>query len=167
MSRPSIETATMTQRERSAGFSLVEVIVAMGMLAWILIAIAGLLSLGGRHVKSGRSSSQALAVARDIVEEIDGWGFHQTYTLFGKDGLAADYTIRTDELQPADYVWQAPGEPTWQDALTPELFEARAEIRIESLGGNLAVSNAIRVGVTVSWMEGQRPRNVRLALLRN
>ena len=155
----------MRRAGNSDGFSLVEVIVALGMMAGVLISVAGMLTLGGRYVKSGRNASEGLAVARDIMEELHGWGFEQTYRLFGKDGNAVSYTIKTDELDAVDYVWQDVDEPTWQDMLE-NLHEARAEIRIESLAGNLNVANAIRIHVTVRWREGPRPREVRLSTLR-
>ena len=49
------------RRRDEKGFSLIEVVIALGLLAGVLIAIAGLFILGGRSVKSGRTSSEALA----------------------------------------------------------------------------------------------------------
>jgi len=151
---------------RSAGFSLIEVLVSVGMLAGVLIAVAGLLTLAGKQVKSGRSNSEALAVARDIVEEVGGWGFHQTYSLFGEDGTATEYTIRSDSLLPSDYIWQDPGDPTWQEILERTLFNAWAEIHIESLAGNLEDATEIRVTATVFWSESARNRSVQLATVK-
>ena len=75
-------------RQREQGFSLVEVILALGILAGVLISIAGLFIMGSKQVKSGRTSTEALSVARAVLEEMDGWGFRQTYQLFGVDGTA-------------------------------------------------------------------------------
>ena len=76
------------------------------------------------------------------------------------------FAILTDDLDPEDYIWKDPGEPTWQETLDRSLHDSRAEIRIESLAGNLNVATAIRIHVTVRWMEGPRPREVRLSTLR-
>ena len=64
---------------RQAGFSLVEVVVALGLLAAVLISISGLFVLAHKQVDGGRKNSVALSVARDILEEMDGWSYRQLY----------------------------------------------------------------------------------------
>jgi len=145
-----------------AGFSLVEVVVALGLLAGVLISISGLFVLANRQLDGGRNHSIALSVARDILEEMDGWGFRQVYQTFGFDGAAAGYTVdsRTNAYA-----------ARWQADLASRLSEASAEIVIESAsdsgpGPALREAGAIRVRVTVRWSEGLRPRQVTLAALR-
>lgn len=145
------------------GFSLIEVVVALGLLAGVLISISGLFVFGGRQVKSGRTSSEALSVARDILEEINGWGFRQTYSLFGYDGTAPVYTADTRTNSFAKGKWQA--------VLDQKLLDAYATIEIRSLSGsgsppNLNVTRAIRVLVTVNWREGARPRSLQAGTVR-
>ena len=96
------------------------------MLAAVLISISGLFVLAHRQVDGGRKHSVALSVARDILEEMDGWSFRQIYLEYGLDGSAASYTIdsRTNTA--------AAG---WQDALSAELSECHAEILLQSLDG--------------------------------
>jgi type II secretory pathway pseudopilin PulG len=150
-----------------AGFSLIEVIAALGLLAGILISIAGLFVIGDRQVKSGRNSSEALAVARAILEEMDGWSFDQLYALYGSDGTTANYTVRsTDAAQPE--------APKWQAELDTNLYNPApglgpfAEIRFDALddAATLGSAPAIRVEVTVYWTEGLRGRQVRLVTVR-
>ena len=81
------------RRHDARGFSLVEVVLALGILAGVLISIAGLFIIGGRQVKSGRTSSEALAQAKEITEEMNGWGYTQLWTNFGYDGTATTYTV--------------------------------------------------------------------------
>jgi type II secretory pathway pseudopilin PulG len=144
------------------GFSLVEVVIALGLLAGVLIAISGLFVLANRQLDGGRNQSIALATARDILEEIDSWGFHQVYSTFGLDGASSAYTVdsRTNAYA-----------ARWQAELESRLAEAHAEIVIESAadsgsGPALHQARAIRVRVTVRWSDGLRPRQVSLATLR-
>lgn len=150
-------------RRSESGFSLIEVIVALGLLAGVLISIAGLFVMGGKQVKSGRTSTEALSVARAILEEMDGWGFRQTYQLYGIDGTTN--TNATVDTRTNSYCAK------WQSTLDEKLFNSHATINIQSLGPSspapmLASTKAIRVLVTVYWNEGGRARQVRLGTVR-
>jgi type II secretory pathway pseudopilin PulG len=154
------------------GFSLVEVVIAMGLLAGVLIAIGGLFIVGGQQVKSGRKSSEALAVGKEIHEDIVGWGYAQLWGKFGYDGQATTYTVDTRACGVCA-AWQA----TLAGKLGPEAF---ASIRLDSLAdvagakpnfadatGNV-LAKAVRVSVTVSWSEvPNRLRSVTLGTMRN
>jgi type II secretory pathway pseudopilin PulG len=152
------------KRHHEQGFSMVEVVLALGLLAGVLISIAGLFILGTQQVESGRTATEALSVARGIIEEIDGWGFRQTYQLFGVDGSAA--TTATVDTRAAAYAAK------WQTTLDDALFASHAEIAIESLGPvggpvpPLDATRAIRVVVTVFWDERGRSRQIRLGTVR-
>lgn len=146
------------RRRLERGFSLIEVVIALGLLAGVLIAISGLFILGGRSVKSGRASSEALAAAREIVEEMNGWGYTQLWAGFGFDGQAATYTVdtRTSTAAPC---------PPWQAALVSKLgSSAYAIIKIDSVAQtgqptpNFANAGAtlarnVRATITVHWTE--------------
>ena len=147
-----------SRRPGEAGFSLVEVIVALGLLAAVLVAMSGLFTLANHQLASGRNHSVAISVARDILEETGGWGFHQTYSTFGFDGAASFYTVDS-RSHPAAAAWQA--------TLESELAQPRAEIEIRSVGGGaLRTATVIRVQVTVHWSEGLRARSLRLTTVR-
>ncbi len=144
------------------GFSLVEVVVALGLLAGVLISISGLFVLGGGEVKSGRTSSEALAVGRRILEEMDGWGFRQTYLAYGNDGSTTTFTADTRTNTFAQ---------KWQPVLDASLLNAHAEVQVTSLVSSgtppvLASTRAIRVLVTVFWDEGTRHRSVQVGTVR-
>lgn len=150
------------RRSSASGFSLVEVVIALGILGGVLVSIAGLFVIGSRQVQSGRNATKALAVARTIVEELQGWGFRQTYLLFEDAGClpatASSCTIdsRVNALA-----------SKWQTQLDRVLDETAAEIVIESVEGiKLSSSSALRIRVTVYWVEGQRPRDVSLTAVR-
>lgn len=151
----------MTRRGFECGFSLVEVIVALGLLAAVLLSISGLFLVGDRQVKSGRTHSSALAVARDIVEEMNGWGYVDVYRGFGLSGSASSYTVDTRSNTAA---------AKWQQALDRDLQGSYALIGLESIADGAApaldAATAVRVTVTVFWNEGLRARSVQLATVR-
>lgn len=155
------------RHERERGFSLIEMVIALGMLATVAISISGLFVLSGKQVKSGRTSSEALAVGRGILEEMNNWGFKQTYELFGLDGSANAYTVDTRTSTAARV---AP----WKSALTTKLGSgAYATIQVMSLSQtgtppvlNGATCRSIRVLVTVNWNQGTRNRSLVVGTVR-
>ena len=115
------------KRRREDGFSLIEVVIALGLLAGVLISVAGLFILGGRSVKSGRTSSEALAAGKEIVEEMNGWAFAQLWGNFNLNGQAKAYTVDTNSCTTTDCIG-------WRDALRRKLGPtAHATIQIDSL----------------------------------
>jgi len=160
-------------RERAeGGFSLVEVVIAMALLAGVLIAISGLFIIGGAQVKSGRTSSEALAVGKEIHEDLVGWGYEQIWGSFGYDGRATVYRVDTRSCVPCT---------GWQSTLAAKLGpSAYADIKIESVPdatGNLTefadasgqvLAKTVRVSVTVNWQEvPDRVRSVTVGTTRN
>lgn len=161
----------MRRRDQN-GFSLIEVVIALGILAGVLIAIGGLFILGGRSVKAGRTSSEALATAKEIVEEIDGWGYTQLWSNFGYNGQATTYTVDSRSNSACT---------AWQNALTGKLgSSAYATIKIDSVAqtgqatpnfadgsGNTLAKN-VRITVTALWTEATgRNRQVSVITSRN
>jgi prepilin-type N-terminal cleavage/methylation domain-containing protein len=57
-------------RRQEKGFSLVEVLVAMGILGTVLIAIMSLFVWGRRNVYSGRQMTKAIAIGNRILEDL-------------------------------------------------------------------------------------------------
>lgn len=162
------------RRRDERGFSLVEVVIALGLMAGVLIAIAGLFVLGGRSVKSGRTSSEALAAGREIVEEMNAWGFSQLWSNFGYAGTAKTYTADTTTCTTADCTG-------WQTALVAKLGpSARATIKIDSVaqgslavpdfvdGGGAVTAKNVRLTVDVLWTQVPgRSRQVSVVTTRN
>jgi type II secretory pathway pseudopilin PulG len=154
------------------GFSLVEVIVAMGLLAGVLIAISGLFIVGAKQVKSGRTSSEAVAVSKEIQEDMYGWGYAQLWGMFGYDGQATTYTVDTRACTACD---------AWQTTLATKLGpSAHATIQIDSVANAFGTTNnfadasgnilakTVRVSVTVNWTEVPgRARSVTVGTTRN
>jgi hypothetical protein len=149
-------------RGGSAGFSLPEVTVALGLLGSVLISMAGLFVMAERIVHGGKHHTKALAIARDILEETNGWHFDGLYETFGLDGSSSSYTLDS-RTQPYATGWQA--------MLAEDLGSAHAEITLDALeeGGStpaLRDARCIRVSVTVHWNNEQRRRSVSVATVR-
>jgi Tfp pilus assembly protein PilV len=160
------------KRRNERGFSLIEVVIALGLLAGVLISIAGLFIIGGRQVKSGRTSSEAVALAKEIHEEMNAWGYTQIWSMFGYDGQATTYTVdtRTNATCTA-----------WQNTLRAKLgSSAYANVKLDSVAnaagttsnfadasGNV-LAKTVRVSVTVNWTEmPARPRTVTVGTTKN
>lgn len=149
-----------------AGFSLVEVLVAMGLVAGVLISIAGMLVIGSRQVKSGRSSSEALAVARDIVERLESWNFRETYARFGCLDSAMDCTVLSRDGGEAA-VWHERLERSLSDpGSDPGATITFNGLTADGLSASLGAAHALRVKVVVHWSEGLRQRSIELATAR-
>jgi type II secretory pathway pseudopilin PulG len=146
------------------GLSLIEVILALGLMAGVLISVAGLFILSERQVKSGKTATQALAVGRAVSEEMTGWGFKQTYRVFGDDGTAASYTYDT-RTEAFAAKWQTMLDDSLQYGSYATILVAA--VPPESGGSpNLNACRAIRITVTVFWAEGDRNRSVRVMTVR-
>ena len=154
------------------GFSLVETVLALGLLAGVLIVISGLFVIGAKQVRSGRASSEALAVATEIHEEMYGWGYSQLWKTFGFDGQSTSYALDT----------RACGACSgWQSTLAAKLGpSAYANIGVISVANAIGVvknfadafgnvqAKTVRVSVTVHWTETSgRQRAVTVGTTRN
>ncbi len=143
-----------SRRAAQAGFSLIEVIVALGLLAGVFL-------IGERQVARGRQQSTALAAAQTILEEIGVWNHAATWERFDSAGDLTTLAVSTTDTNPAN------GAQKWQPLLRDALHNGRAEIRVESCdGAALNASDALRVIVTVFWDETERTRQTRLAMVR-
>ena len=150
-------------RIAKSGFSLVEVILAMGLLGGVMISISSMFILGGREVQSGKQTTEALSIAQDIAEEIKTFSFRGTYLFF--EGSSSDTTLQADSSSPGD-----PADK-WQPDLDARFHEGKALIDIIPVGGpdtppQLGSADFLRVRVTVEWLQGQRNRSVSLQTLR-
>ena len=57
-------------QSRIKGYNLIEVIIAVGLLAWVLLAIAGLFAMGQRNVHSGNLQTKSAALGQEIIEDL-------------------------------------------------------------------------------------------------
>jgi len=148
-----------SRRRREAGFSLVEVLVALGVLAGALLSIGSMFILGGRQLKAGRTMTEATVLTHDMMETFDRLSFVSLYTSFGAG--AADATWRVSSA--------GAGNPItpWQAEISRKLSNGAATFTLEPIGES-RFGNAVGIRVTaeVTWSEAGGVQSVTLSTVR-
>jgi prepilin-type N-terminal cleavage/methylation domain-containing protein len=86
----------MSRNHRSAGFNLVEVLLAVAILGVVAISIFTLFVMGRRNIYSGKQTSQAITIGTQILEDLSPLNRQQIYNgAFNIAGTAtgADFTL--------------------------------------------------------------------------
>ncbi|MGN6182710.1 MAG: type IV pilus modification PilV family protein [Thermoanaerobaculia bacterium] len=76
------------KRKQQAGYNLVEVIVAMGILGTVLISIMTLFVMGRKNVYSGKEMTAAVSMCTRVSEDLSGMTVDEVYTAFGIDSTS-------------------------------------------------------------------------------
>jgi len=140
-----------------SGTTLLESVIALGLLAGLLISAAGLLGQAQRQILGGAHLSQALALTRTVLEDLE---------LLPYDGLVQ--TLGCDASVPRCLVISGdPAVAAWQRLAELDLPLPAIEIDLRAPSGvSLVEASALRVTVRVSWLEGQRRRRLQLTTWR-
>ncbi len=143
--------------------TLIEVLIALGLLSGVLISVASLFVLGGQHVKRGRMMTKATAIASDIQEELHGLGVTQLNEIFPTCTAATGCTVSTlaDSYASAE----------WQPLIDESLYQGRAEITLTPIGGPVSPPDftsreGIRIRIEIHWSEGTNARSIAQETLR-
>ena len=161
-----------TQNGRSeSGFNLIEVVIALALLAAVLLTISGLFIQGSQSVNTGRDLTEATSLATDILEQMDKWAFSQLYTNFSGStcltGVCGQQTV-VSSGGGANAVLAA----MCQTKISQRLPNAKATVEITPLGQTEFVTSGgvackgIRVKVTIDWVLKLKPRSVSLETVR-
>jgi Tfp pilus assembly protein PilV len=152
---------TQPGRDPQRGFSLVEVTIAIGVLAGVLLSIASMFIMGGRQVKTGKTITQATVLAQDLMEQFDKESFTALWTRLGAASTDTTRTVlSTTTLSPI---------AGWQSEIDRKLAGGAATVRIDAVGPgspNFGSATGIRVTVILAWSELGRPQSVRLSTVR-
>lgn len=166
-----IHEAIRTGQER--GFSLIEVIIALALLAAVLLTISGLFIQGSQSVNSGRDLTEATSLATNILEDMDKWAFTQLYTNYCGTTASGALTFTTDNLQTNGTTCSAITTTAsgWQNGIRQRLPNSKGTVVVTPMGGaTFAAAKGVRVQVTVSWYMRARtssnPRQVSLETVR-
>jgi prepilin-type N-terminal cleavage/methylation domain-containing protein len=149
-------TAAVPRGER--GLNMIEVIVALALLATVMLGISTLFVRGGKSVKSGKELTEATSIGTDIMEELEEMSYAQVYGAFG--GSSSDTGLTVDTMSNA---YASRWQPGIDERLSTPNYQARATITLTPLGGpssppTFDSGRAIRILVVVEWEEGQRHR---------
>ena len=175
-----MEASPVHRRPRN-GFSLIEVLVAVALLAVILLALFSLVSIGVQRAYSGKKMTQASIVAQAAMERAN---VYEAHTLLGATATASEVTqtwtktgTADADTTPADVTGtnaEAIERNAWRkilkDADLPAETDKPATLKVTvtampaaSTFGNAAME---RIVVDLTWYEwGTRERKVRLQSL--
>ena len=118
-----------------SGMSLVEVLLALGLMASVMISVASLFVLGGQRVKGSRNMTQGMAIASNVMEDLYGLGVNIMPTTFpdccpGGCAAATGCTVTSD----SDTFLQS----RWMPTIDKELGRGRLEITLLPMGGSVS-----------------------------
>lgn len=133
-------------------------VVALGLLAGVVLSMAGLVVVGNRWVVGGRHASEATALSADAIEEVEGWGFEDTWQELGCTGSDASCDVNPAHGTLAD----------WRTRAAERLPAGDLTMRIDAVdAARLDAAPGLRVTVVVTWTEGTRAREMRLVRVRS
>lgn len=156
----------MLQRTRRAGVSLVELLIAMGVIAVGLAGVVASLYYGHAQSKHGEDLARASQYSRMLIEIASGRNFIDgtNFTYFGGDGLPnATSGVNDSDAEPprdlvappytaADFTGYFTSATANQDDTTRELLRYKRKIQLERIGAaNTAEEHMLRMTVTVFW----------------
>lgn len=164
------ETQYPSRRNDEKGFSLVEVLIAAGITAAILISISGMFILGTQKVKGGRNLSAATTVNQSILEQMRGMRGRTIYGVLNGQTGDSVVTWSTDLANPA---YSGDNEDLaaeyglivddWRAVVREALPRGRVIFTVEGFanrptGGNdgtatLGGARFLRIEVSVAWTE--------------
>jgi Tfp pilus assembly protein PilV len=162
MSQQSIAGSVGAARgRRESGFSLIEVILAIGVMSGVLLSIASMFIMGGRQVKTGKTITEATALAQDLMEAFDKQSFVALYTQLGAATTDSTFTVLST----------ATGSPivSWQTEIGRKFANGVGQVTIDAMGNGTPTFGSctgIKLTVTVSWSELGRPQSVKLSTVR-
>jgi prepilin-type N-terminal cleavage/methylation domain-containing protein len=160
-------TTSAGVRGGNHGFSMIEVIVALGLLAAVLLAISGLFAQGSNSIKGGKEMTEALGQATDILEDINQLSYRRLYEAFGAVGSDTAHSADSSDASNFAHRWQDQiEEAVWQGHATIDLTPMGVDTLMPACASvgtpNFACGQGIRVVVTIHWQE--RGSNQHLSL---
>jgi len=155
------------------GYNLVEVLIAMALLAWVVMVISGLFIYGQRGVYSGKTQTRAIAISQKVYEDLKNLpSYSQKYEIFS--GAVGNLTATRNFVllpTPSANTFTA-GDVLattfdgWMAALTDLSPTASMTVVLTPVipvtGGTASIGNCIFIHyrVQVNWSEGLRNRHV-------
>lgn len=135
----AVRAGSMGARQR--GFTLIEIIVAFGILALGLSLVMGTLANAGRQLRQGGEAGRAALHAQSLLDE---------HASLLRQSMQAE-----GELEAGRYRWRLQAEP-WQD---PARSDQPATL-------NPAAGQLLRVQLDIEWGEAGPQQRLRVSSLR-
>lgn len=143
--RTPVSSRGSTRGSRRAGLTLVEVILAMGLLLLGMTSVLGLLSFGAALARTGELRAQAAAASAAVVADLE-----ETLFPLERDPVTGELLVG----EPRDVVDRpVPGQPGLVYSAS-----ARVDPRAEARRGPAPTPDRYRVDVELRWSSGGRAR---------
>lgn len=161
-------------RRNEAGFSLIETLLATGLLAFILVSVSGLFVVGSQTVRSGREMTKATTIANSAMEQVISWPFEKVYGFAG--GISSEQTRQwstdlanpTYTGEPLDILDWGTTANAWRADVAEQLQGGKLTYKVDGVGrlptnldpglATFRSSRFLRVTVTVEWTENAKRR---------
>jgi hypothetical protein len=174
----------------SAGYNLVEVLIAMGILGSVLVSVFTLFVMGRYNVYSGRQMTQALAIGNHVLEDLAPLNKKMIYsgafniadtdtgatvTFADPSVTYANAKIRSTDATvvaspPGDISTETGGGPlfltNWTTQLANKLNQGSVTVIMIPMNDptndpeQFATAQTMQVRVVVRWMERTRHRQI-------
>ncbi len=159
---------------KNKGYNLIEVLVAMALLAWVVLVVAGLFIYGQKGVYSGKQQTKAVAFGQKIYEDLASLSFDNKYKIF--QGTAGDSSKKTTYSTETTNPFSESTEPmlfnvlnSWKkglEDLSPNSYiECTVTAQRPKSGGTATFDNCLflQFDLKVFWTEVKRLRRVELS----
>ena len=128
-----------------AGFTLLELMIAVMMLGGGVLGVAQVFAVANRHTAHAREETAAVALAQEIREKIMSESFDDIFSIFNGVDTNDEGSISLPAQDWANHVEQELGA----------YGRGRVEVRTPDIDPNLS-PGMIGITVTMSWREGSR-----------
>ena len=160
-------TPASPDRRRQKGYSLVEVLVSLGLMAGVMVSVCSMFVLGGTYVKSGKQLTQATALAQDIMEDVNKQSYNGLYLLLQTGTPDPNATGITSDTRTSG----SKANALWGTDIRSKLYGGYAVVQMTPVGGTVstptfASGEGIRVSVQLGWAELRRNRSVKIESVR-
>lgn len=162
------------ERRRSRrGFSMIEVLVALGVIATGLLGLMSVFIAGQKANTFGQNMARATNIARQIHEVVrsQGLAFNTgTFPPTAASGLNSTTRVNFNAAPPAQFAGlvttvEAMGEDLVDGTYDPEFFKRTIVTSRASTDPNSHLYSMLTMTVTIYWIENGVERSVRMTSL--
>src|SRR5262245_37558773 len=121
----------MKSGDRQRGFSLIEVLISLGVLTGVIMAIASMFVLARTNVNSGKQLTEATSIAQDILEDVNKLSYNGLQVFFvGTQNLSTLTVYNADTRTASSYA-----NTQYQTNIANRLYNGYGIITLLPIGG--------------------------------